>query len=909
MPNSDDEDGRTPEVDPAYLALYSEHLDDFRAHLAGKDGSETLPASYYPPNAYWTVAEKDAFFRALSVHSRLRPDLIAEEVKTKTVPDVCVYLALLENASRDASRRTVYVGKDNKTVDIRVPRKDFPIALEASEDWVQLEERLADALVASEPVSEKASLALKREEEISSRRKSIRARRGEGRTASNDRDREGEKQRRKDFETWLAEAQARWTAEDVWHSLDQVGMAALDRIIRGDEEGHAPADQEAGAENQPAVKLEGEGALLKMPDERTAPPGDGAAALGEGDEFIDPLLLELSRPGSAMSFTAPSEPDIPPATPSVNDPGPSTTQPVYALHPSSAHFQLPTPPFPPSEHPLTTEPAPTLLSSAVIVPPSTSAPMEEGSIAGDEPEEDVASMSPASRRRYQKRLYMRRKRAQAAGGVANENTGRLKPGRKPKQRPPKKSDLPRAESQAAPGSSPMVVDTPLPHEAEEATGGGERGAFRHPKMSGMTLPYKRQAQFASIGIDAQRLYQEGIGLFHLQSLSKLMQTYNQLHDVPPEVGSQISVDTIKTLHAIVVQFVAEVMSRAITFREQERIAKLQTKAWHIKENQNISAANVKHALALYGADSLDKRAHFASLLKKLGLEKDVEGEEDVVEEQDEYEVADALSPEVPLFSLPDGEAVDAEQEAPRANVQDEAPLQPLPLLRMLFPPFMNSPTLDLTEADEDGIVDPAVYMPWPSSSLLSTSAEPPREEDLLPEQIDEVALVAELLEDENIEKDDRLREVEAEKALWARFGGRSAHVTTAVPDGQDQEPPVMATADTQPEPSAAPVAAPAKQPRKRKRKGKPRGRSKSVTMGNQDGSVDDDGEGNEGSGVEEQEETSERRVRPRKAQNKSEGRDKGKGKGTAHLNEDQLRFMEPDPNGRIKSSVYVLDSD
>ena len=46
-----------------------------------------------------------------------------------------------------------------------------------------------------------------------------------------------------------------------------------------------------------------------------------------------------------------------------------------------------------------------------------------------------------------------------------------------------------------------------------------------------------------------------------------------MHDVPVEVGSQISVDTIKLLHAIVVQFVAEVMERAIVQREQERIAK------------------------------------------------------------------------------------------------------------------------------------------------------------------------------------------------------------------------------------------------------------------------------------------------------------------------------------------------
>lgn len=61
--------------------------------------------------------------------------------------------------------------------------------------------------------------------------------------------------------------------------------------------------------------------------------------------------------------------------------------------------------------------------------------------------------------------------------------------------------------------------------------------------------------------------------------------YNQLHDVPAEVASQITVETFQLLYAIVAQFIAEVMSRAITSREQERIAKLQTKAWRLRENQ------------------------------------------------------------------------------------------------------------------------------------------------------------------------------------------------------------------------------------------------------------------------------------------------------------------------------------
>ena len=62
-------------------------------------------------------------------------------------------------------------------------------------------------------------------------------------------------------------------------------------------------------------------------------------------------------------------------------------------------------------------------------------------------------------------------------------------------------------------------------------------------------------------------------------------TYNQLHDIPESVGSEISGETLRMLRGLVVNFVAEVMSRATVWRERERVAKLQTKAWRLRENQ------------------------------------------------------------------------------------------------------------------------------------------------------------------------------------------------------------------------------------------------------------------------------------------------------------------------------------
>ncbi|KAI0647936.1 hypothetical protein C8Q79DRAFT_999457 [Trametes meyenii] len=896
MPNTDDEDG-TVDVDPGYLALYSEFLDGFRAHLLGQDGSDPLPASYFEPNAFWSASEKDEFFRALAIHSRLRPDLIAEEVRTKTVPDVCVYLAMLEQASRKAFRSTVYVGYETRSAYQKIPRKDFPIALEASEDWMQVEERMAAALHTSETHFEREKLLNQRDQEVVHLRKATRPHASEGRAGSNGRDREAERQRRKDLENSLEDIRGQWAAEDLWQSLDQVSMAALDRILREDEDGPAlgtrPDDHAPGSLDQGAGPGIGYDGLSKPPILDVAAVGNTAFVVG--DELIDPLLLEMSRPGS----TAPSTPHLEPSSLS----GPSTLQPiastsrlsdndfVSSMRSLTTQFQPSTPPFLPAADPIEIEREPALLPAAAIVPPAITEDARPESSTGDLAEEDLASMSPVSRRRAQKRLHMRRKRAQATGGVANENTARMKPGRKPKQRPaPRKREDETQMLEVAEGSS-MAIDPALcglpqtipPSSPVAGTG----STFRHPHVSGMTLPYKRQMQFRSIGLGAQRLYREGVGLFHLQPMSRLMQVYNQLYDETlSEVGSQISVETIKVLHALVVQFVAEVMSRAIVSREQERIAKLQTKAWRMADNQTVSVANVKHALAIYGADALSKRAYFADLLDRLAPDESAEAEEEAEDRDAANNDNESIvsSPEVSQVS-PHHEGSVADDEVHGDDTTYSGlHLEPLSVLRMIFPPFIDLPPPSSQDENEAGLgtLDPAVYMPWPSSSLLSTSAEPPCEEDLLPETMEKGEVQSELLEDENIDKEDSLRDTAEEKVLWARIGGKRKHVSA--PADSDLDPKLEADLVNTAE-------------RKRKRKGKPRGRSKSIAAGKYVQSAEE-GEGEEGS----EEAPAGKKARSARAAKK-------KGKSMAYLNEDQLRFMEPDPNGRIKSSVYVIDSD
>ncbi|RDX53419.1 hypothetical protein OH76DRAFT_1462287 [Lentinus brumalis] len=878
MPRSDDDE--TPaDVDAIYRAIFTEHVLDFRAHLRGTDGGDPLLASFFAPHAFWSPAEKDAFFHGLAVHSRLRPDLIAEEVKTKTVADICVYIALLEQGAKEDSK-TVHVGEH-----ARLHRKDHPYAVEMSDKWLAFEERMADALMDLQASLDEDAVAKAREEEVHVRKSMVRAPRGGGRTASQERDREGEKARREEFDRWLVQRRKEWEGDDMLLSLDKADLTTLDRMLREDEEGRGMVAEV----NAHFSDDEGEHPSETMQVDEMVEQDRSVQPIPEpGEAVIDPVLLALSQADSALYSAQPGGSEAssspPLASPSFLQDMPPSTLP---LPPVADAYQPQTPQLLAAPLPIAEDEALIPIPSSSVAPSVT----EDGSTMDAE---DVLQMSPASRRRYHKRLYMRRKRALAAGTTAIEIAERLKPGRRPKQSV-------KAQGSGDASGQTMTPASPAPCEVTPEQDGEleSHGAQRHPHPSGATLPYKRQAQLMSKGIDVQRLRKEGLDLFHLQAISKLMGTYNQLHDIPQSIGSAISAETLKLLRALVVRFVSEVMSRAIVSREQERIAKLQTKAWRLRENQVVSSANVKHALALYGADSLDKSAHFKGLLRKLGLDG---GEEEAEEEEDPPEEDDALDE---LEDRPDGTSHDAEESAQVAEDggATSSPLEPLSLLRTIFPPFMNPPMSGLHVGDALDSLDPSVYMPWPPSSLLSTS-EHPADETLLPEEEDETAYTRELEEDKALDRVDVHKEAEVEKSLWARVAG------------EEPVPPTGAVKPARSQPSRSKERA----PRKRKRQ-----------------SVDADGsrqQGTDGGSASERaveagllgEDTDvvEKvvpRGRPKKkalarAQQGEDAalvelraRRKKKALAKGSMSDKQLLFQAPDPNGRIKSAVYVLDSD
>ena len=129
-PSGDDSEGIVDEntSHQGYRSIFQNHLTQTLHHSTGHF-SASMGASILPPFAYWTAEEKDLFFHAVARHSPLRPDLIAAEIPTKTLVDVCGYIGLL----RDGAQKS----------ETGISLLDLPAALEMSDNWIGFEEEQA----------------------------------------------------------------------------------------------------------------------------------------------------------------------------------------------------------------------------------------------------------------------------------------------------------------------------------------------------------------------------------------------------------------------------------------------------------------------------------------------------------------------------------------------------------------------------------------------------------------------------------------------------------------------------------------------------------------------------------------------------------------------------------------------
>ena len=372
-----------------YLTEYlADHISSTHHHLTGTPDHLEPPytPSFYPPTGYWTSSEKALFFHALTVHSRLRPDLIAASIGTKSTADVAIYLSLLRQG---ATRVNNDKSTSSHGATIRIGRDQHSAAHEVSAELVTLEDQQAAHICFAEPMHTKEVETEARAQVLRSVKNGMRVRRGEA-SKGYKRDREGQLARKEEFERLRAELEIEWARKDELARLDTVALQVLDRMLRVDEE---------------------EWRLSNM---------------------VDPVACS-SVPGGPPPSSPPAK-----ATPNINE------------------------------------------DDAGTVP---------------------SNLSPASRRLISKRLYMRRKRAEASGGTAQLDPTRLKPGRKvsatSKYRPPKLR-----------GDGHGASDGEVPNPKRPMRGG--------------TRPYKIQSEFERLGIGADYLRDNGLELFHLSALGRLM---------------------------------------------------------------------------------------------------------------------------------------------------------------------------------------------------------------------------------------------------------------------------------------------------------------------------------------------------------------------------------------------------
>ncbi|KAI0087096.1 hypothetical protein BDY19DRAFT_299970 [Irpex rosettiformis] len=617
-----------------HLGQLHEHISQVQRHILGYDESNVLSPSFYLPNSCWTSDEKGRFFHALAIHSRLRPDLIAEHVTTKSLADVCLYLDMLEDTLHSSGS----VSSNTGSKFVPMSRRDFPLAHEVTHDWAEYEAQLANSAIAIEPTLLQMQTPRARETEKYNQRIAVRARKGAAHSAGVERDREGEKARNAQFQEWLKSRQSEWDVEDALSELDDVRLRAIDSILREDE------------------------------DSWSVPRGSTLGSLSTHEEMLLPGAQageeKLSEQGDAEIDFAEQDGDA------------EGSQ---------------------------------LTAEAVANLPQ-----------GDIP------LSPASRKRLRKRLYMRRKRAEKTGQVVDNSMARLKPGRKTK--PLKRT----AEQDGL-------------EEREEA--GGESRRTRHSHPSGKTIPYKIREEFDSLGLDSVRLRQDGLGLFHMTALGQLMRTYNILHDVSEDVCSQISANTIQALEKHVVAFVSQLIRQSIVSRDQEMAAKTQTKVWRLAKSQIITTANVSHALSLLTEKTYDRRQHFANLVKCLNLESDSDSSENAEDTHASTRRSASIN-NADDYVEPDF---------------DSRYTAPIPLRRTIFPPFVRFSNAS----------------PIPSTSHvlhshpLGTTSLPydtnGHDEELLPSETDEEGLEAELADEEELDEHDHEQEASYENRLWHIF--------------------------------------------------------------------------------------------------------------------------------------------
>ncbi|KAJ8489089.1 hypothetical protein ONZ45_g13712 [Pleurotus djamor] len=208
----------------AYVDMFRDHLASVEAHLRGKESEPLLP-SFVPPAGYWTSVEKEAFFHALSIHSRLRPDLIAQSIGTKTVLDVCAYIDILDSAAAELG------GQEGI-------RAQMDPAMHVSRYWQMWENTQATALIAAETRWQDMALAAEHDTELAAKEATVPVEISED-----------------EFLAWKAEKEQQWASEAVLDKLDAFKLKLLDALHADEQCETMDIDDSRGLSLEPRTSI------------------------------------------------------------------------------------------------------------------------------------------------------------------------------------------------------------------------------------------------------------------------------------------------------------------------------------------------------------------------------------------------------------------------------------------------------------------------------------------------------------------------------------------------------------------------------------------------------------------------------------------------------------------------------
>ncbi|KAG0700064.1 hypothetical protein DFH29DRAFT_933903 [Suillus ampliporus] len=384
---------------------------------------------------------------------------------------------------------------------------------------------------------------------------------------------------------------------------------------------------------------------------------------------------------------------------------------------------------------------------------------------------DLKALSPTSRRRLTKRLYMRRKRAQLRGeDVAPTSLARIKPGRKRKEKAATvaeeigKEMLPSGENDRG----RRVAATPDPTEPDpevnddDLRDAGEEATKKCINMAGKTRYQKIRSEFKNAGINASYLSKHGMDLFHLGRLGKARgvcldresQIYKSLEQCPEDdvSATYVSPELIQYLQASVVAFTTDVIHRATMWKEQANELKGQKKVWKGALHQ-INQPAVEYALKIIGMRTLSRQEHFSKLLDDLSPNKRKRKQKSTpsANAKDERASAAGHSPDAPSYEI---------GLSPHRAIYTPA---------LLAPASFNIGIVDTFFPGYDGC--------FPSKARSNKDSHE-IEDSLLPDETDEKALEDELREDEMLDQADVEAGKRVEAQLWAEVEREEGYVAS-----------------------------------------------------------------------------------------------------------------------------------